>query len=181
MADRGPGADSECLSQRGGGPSIFLLVWKVAGDIPQHPGTFQGFWGHLKASGDIPKLLGPGACGNHSILPEARSGVAGPSWHQGLWPLLPLGTELCGSLGRAGDSEQMRHGLQGGQGVFGGSPGSQRDPQSCPHPPGINSCWERTEGISWRRGKDAPCAKAVLVARPGQVTMAVGGCWGHPR
>lgn len=38
MAERGPGADSECPSQRGGGPSIFLLLWE---DIPKLLGTSQ--------------------------------------------------------------------------------------------------------------------------------------------
>lgn len=41
MAERGPGADSECLSQRGGRPSIFPLLWEVAGDIPKLLGTSQ--------------------------------------------------------------------------------------------------------------------------------------------
>lgn len=73
--------------------------------------------------------------------------------------MLPLGTGegFCGSLGR----EQTRpRGCREDRWLLGGSlpgacsdpmaPGSQRDPQSCPHPPGINSCWERTERMTWR-------------------------------
>lgn len=77
MAERGPGADNECLSQGDGCPSIFL---SALGDG----------WGHPKASGDIPKLLGyipkllcPGAHGNHSTLPEPTSGGAGLCPHGG--------------------------------------------------------------------------------------------------
>lgn len=41
MAERRPGADSECLSQGRGGPSIFPLLWEMAGDIPKLLGTSQ--------------------------------------------------------------------------------------------------------------------------------------------
>lgn len=41
MAEMGPGADSETLSQRGAGPSIFLLLWEMVGDIPKLLGTSQ--------------------------------------------------------------------------------------------------------------------------------------------
>lgn len=134
-------------------PASSFLLWEMAGDIPKLLGTPLNFWGHPKASEDASKLLGPGAHGNHSTLPEPTSGEQGCAPTVGDQPvgpdLLPLGTGFCvdpwGGLGQWADETE---GLQGGQGVLGGSPGRQRDPQSCPHPPGINSCWERTEGTS---------------------------------
>lgn len=67
MAQRGPGADTECLSQRAAGPSIFLLLWEMAGDTPELLGTSQS----------CSVLV-------HMVtLPESTSGAAGLCPHSG--------------------------------------------------------------------------------------------------
>lgn len=95
MAQRGPGADTQCLSQRGAGPSIFLLLWEMAGDIPE--------------------LLGPGAHGNFTSTHIRESRAVPPWWVTPQpWDLAWGGCvhwgqeKYCGSLGRAGDNGQMR-------------------------------------------------------------------------
>lgn len=171
-------------------PASSFLLWEMAGDIPKLLGTPLNFWGHPKASEDASKLLGPGAHGNHSTLPEPTSGEQGCAPTVGDQPVGPgvgghcfhWGQDFVWIPGEGWASGQMRQrgcredrgclvALQAGR----GTPRAAHTPQEIT-PAGRGQRAPPGEGV-----RMLPCAKAVLVPCPGQVTRAAGGCWGHPR
>lgn len=99
----------------------------------QHlPSALGGGWGHSKASGDIPKLLGPGAMVTIALYLNPRQGEQGCAPTVGDRPVAQLWDLLWGAvaIGSSGDRRRVlwlpgegglgadeTKGLQGGQGA----------------------------------------------------------------
>lgn len=120
-----------------GVPASSFLLWGMAGDIPKLLGTSQSFWGTSQSCSVQVHTV------TTALYPNPHQGEQGCAPTVGEWPVGPGVGGHCFQQGQEtvwlpgegwGQWADETEGLQGGQRVLGGSPGSQRDPQSCPHP-----------------------------------------------